>query len=144
MAMNTAFQNRQWEPRISEPGQTSFASAPSIAPNGLPLHILSDEPILELELALMAFNPARQTFLAAVCEAARVVNGTCLFELPAQGLMDNCERVAAVHLSTSDGPLTVFACLETDGESIRLERAGERHGKLTRFARSFLSLLQTL
>lgn len=144
MAMNTAFRNRQWEPRISEPGQSSLSPSVSIAPNGLPLHSLTDEPVLELELALMAFNPARQTFLGAVCEAARVVNGTCLFELPAKGLMDNCERVAAVHLSTSDGAMTVFACLEADGETIRLERAGERHGKLTRFARSFLSLLQTL
>src|SRR5215217_5799137 len=79
--------------------------------------------LLELELSVDGFSTGREGFSAHVAAAASAIGGTLLFELPASGLIENCERIAALRIPRegSNEAATVFACLEAGGATIRME-----------------------
>nr|WP_316652992.1 hypothetical protein [uncultured Gellertiella sp.] len=110
--------------------------------HGTILPTLLDEPLLEMELALTSFRPADQSFAGAVSAAAKHFGGEFLFELPAARHMANCERIAVLRFPSDAGRVTVFACLELDGETIRIDAPNERTRQLQDFADAFVRLLE--
>lgn len=109
--------------------------------NGMATQSLLDEPMLELELALAHFERLRP-FVEVVTEAASSAGGEFLFDLPASGLLPDCSRLAAVRLPSGTGAVTVLACLDLDGETIRVEAPDERTRHLSEFADAFVDVLQ--
>lgn len=121
---------------------------PSAGRHGVPLVLhgtilpsLLDETLLELELSLAQFDGSR-AFSTVVKEAARALHGDLLFCLPASGLMPRCTEIAAVRLFSNGEWMTVFACLEPDRKTIRIEQADERTARLHAFAGAFVELLE--
>lgn len=102
--------------------------------------------LLELELSLDGFEPGTGTFADHVRTAAAAIEGALLFELPASGLIADCERIAVMRIPQDDSPLmtTVFACLEDDGTTIRIEKPDERTADLRNFAEAFVDVLQRI
>lgn len=124
-----------------------FSSArrfdPATPLDGAILPSLVEETLLEMELALAAYD-GREDFVTAVSRAAREAGGAFLFELPASDMLPGSRRVGVVSLPASDGWLTAFACVEADGQSIRIEQPDERSEPLHRFAQSFIGVLGRL
>jgi hypothetical protein len=102
--------------------------------------------MLELELSLEGTAPVGDSFAARVRAAAADLNGAMLFELPASGLIENCQRIAALRipLDGGAGAETVFACLEADGTTIRIEKPDEKTAGLASFAQSFVDVFQRM
>ncbi|WP_438749680.1 hypothetical protein [Pararhizobium sp. O133] len=102
--------------------------------------------LLELELSLDGFEPDTGTFADHVRAAAAAIDGALLFELPASGLVADCERIAVMRIPQDGSPLmtTVFACLESDGTTIRIEKPDERTADLRNFAEAFVDVLQRI
>lgn len=117
--------------------------APAKVHHGTILPSLLDEPLLELELALAGFEPAKTAFTASVTDAARALGGEFLYELPASSLMDNCIRLAVLRIPSESGRVTVFACLEKDGQTIRIEAPDENTHHLQSFTDAFVRLLES-
>lgn len=126
--------------------QPRFQASPARASVPVVLHgtilpSLLDETMLELELSLAQYDGNRD-FAGVVKDAARALNGDFLFALPASGLMPRCAEIAAVRLFSNGEWITVFACLEPDLETIRIEAADERTARLHAFAGAFVQLLE--
>lgn len=102
--------------------------------------------LLELELSLDGFSGDADAFAAAVREAAGQLDGDFLFELPASGLAEDCQRIAALRVPTGeDGALeVVFALLDADASAIRVENPDEKTADLKRFADAFVDVLQRI
>ena len=102
--------------------------------------------LLELELSLDGFAADENGFADAVREAAGRIGGDFLFELPASGLAENCLRIAALRApATEAGEMRiVFALLDADGTSIRVEDPGEKTEGLKRFAEAFIGVLERI
>ena len=102
--------------------------------------------MLELELSLEGTAPVGDSFAARVRAAAQDLNGAMLFDLPASGLVENCQRIAALRIphEGGTGAETVFACLEADGTSIRIEKPDEKTADLASFAQSFVDVFQRM
>ena len=115
--------------------------APAPVLHGTILPSLLDEALLELELSLTHFDPRRDDFLPAVREAARTAGGDILFDLPGNGVIDDCQRFAVVHIPSDGATSLALACLEADGETIRVEAPDERTAPILHFAESFVGLL---
>lgn len=109
-----------------------------------------NEPLLapfeavEFELALDLQDPTRATFDDCVRAAAAVVGGEMLFEMPADGGIEDASRIAAVRLRHPERDRIFFALLGDDGATIRVaskEEVGELfHG----FARAFVGVLERI
>ena len=102
--------------------------------------------MLELELSLEGMPPEGDSFAERVRAAAQDLNGALLFDLPASGLLENCERIAVLRipLDGGNGSETIFACLEADGSSIRIEKPDDRTAGLASFAQSFVDVFQRM
>lgn len=102
--------------------------------------------LLELELSLDGFASGIEGFAAHVRSAAADIDGALLFDLPASGLIDDCERIAVLRIPQdgSGAMTTVFACLEADGTTIRIEKPDERTVDLKNFAEAFVDVLQRI
>lgn len=111
--------------------------------NGVATPSLLDEPMLELELALAHFERQRP-FAETVADAAANAGGELLFELPAGGLLSDCSRLAVLRLPSGAGMVTVFACLDLDGETIRVEGPDARTQPISDFAEAFVDVLQRI
>lgn len=122
--------------RLMASGRAEFEPRMS---NGVVLQSLLDEPMLEFELALAHFERLRP-FVEVVSEAASSAGGEFLFDLPASGLVPDCSRLAAVRLPSGAGAITVFACLDLHGETIRVEAPDERTRHLGDLAEAFVEL----
>jgi hypothetical protein len=96
--------------------------------------------LIEFEMALDSVQPATNGFAASVKEATGALNGTYLFDLPASGLVLNCQKIAAVHLPTSETGEIVFVLLSEDGTAIRVESPSPATEDLARFAEAFVAL----
>lgn len=121
------------------PMQTATAT-PLATPAGEPVLPLE---LLELELSLDGFSGDGASFAEAVRAAAGRFGGDLLFELPASGLAEDCLRIAALRVPKgADGALEiVFALLDAEGATIRVENPDERTKDLKRFADAFVDVL---
>ncbi|SER99665.1 hypothetical protein SAMN03159406_01936 [Rhizobium sp. NFR03] len=102
--------------------------------------------MLELELSLDGMAPDGDGFSDRVRAAAADLKGAFLFDLPASGLVENCQRIAVLRIPRDNGvgSETIFACLEADGTSIRIEKPNERTTGLARFAQAFVDVFQRM
>ncbi len=101
--------------------------------------------LLELELSLEGFSGGDAGFCEAVRKAAAAVRGDFLFDLPAEGLISDCRRLAVLRIPEGDTRMrTLFAALDEDGAEIRLLQPGEETEHLLRFADAFVDLLQRM
>ncbi|WEZ84110.1 hypothetical protein P6U16_05290 [Rhizobium sp. 32-5/1] len=135
-----------------EPATTPGATKPTIveatiaqpslttAEPGLPMELI------ELELSLDGFSAGAAGFSKHVRSAAEGVKGAFLFELPASGLIADCERIAVLRIPEGTGSTmaTIFACLESDGTTIRIERPDETTAGLKNFADAFVDVLERI
>ncbi|TCM55743.1 hypothetical protein C8J36_103108 [Rhizobium sp. PP-F2F-G48] len=85
-------------------------------------------------------------FAERVRAAATDLKGAFLFDLPASGLVENCLRIAVLRIprDSGTGAETIFACLEADGTSIRIEKPDERTLGLASFAQAFVDVFQRI
>ena len=128
------------EPKTAAPSSVTQTAAP-VSDAGLTMELL------ELELSLDGFTAGPDGFAAHVRSAASAIDGAFLFELPASGLMDECDRIAVLRIPQQNGSAamaTIFACLETDGATIRIETPGEKTADLKNFAEAFVDVLQRI
>lgn len=102
--------------------------------------------MLELELSLDGTAPDGDDFSDRVRAAAADLKGAFLFDLPASGLVENCARIAVLRIprDSGTGSETIFACLEADGTSIRIEKPNERTMGLASFAQAFVDVFQRM
>ncbi|KQV37436.1 hypothetical protein ASE23_02055 [Rhizobium sp. Root73] len=102
--------------------------------------------LLELELSLDGFTAGPDGFSAHVRAAAAAIDGALLFELPASGLVADCDRIAVLRIPKDGSAVmaTIFACLETGGNTIRLEAPDESTADLKNFAEAFVDVLQRI
>ncbi|CAN7205108.1 hypothetical protein LJR098_000575 [Rhizobium sp. LjRoot98] len=102
--------------------------------------------LLELELSLDGFTTGPDGFSAHVRAAAAAIDGALLFELPASGLVADCDRIAVLRIPKDGSAVmaTIFACLETGGNTIRLEAPDESTADLKNFAEAFVDVLQRI
>ncbi|MCW0000352.1 hypothetical protein OE766_19160 [Pararhizobium sp. YC-54] len=102
--------------------------------------------LLELELSLDGFTTGPDGFAAHVRAAAAAIDGALLFELPASGLVADCDRIAVLRIPKdgSAAMATIFACLETGGNTIRIEMPDEATADLKNFAEAFVDVLQRI
>jgi hypothetical protein len=102
--------------------------------------------LLELELSLDGFAGEEEGFAEAVRHAATQVGGDFLFDLPASGLAEDCLRIAALRVPKGeDGALAVvFALLDMEGATIRVEHPDENTEGLKRFADAFVDVLERI
>lgn len=107
---------------------------------------LSREPLglelVELELTLDAFEAERNGFAETVRAAAKAMKGELLFDLPASGLAEGCQKIAAVRLPSAAGRSLCFVLLSEDGSSITVRAPDPKLEGLARFAEAFVDLLQ--
>ncbi|OBZ92979.1 hypothetical protein ADU59_24825 [Pararhizobium polonicum] len=127
------------EPKTTAPSAATPTAAPVSEP-GLTMELL------ELELSLDGFTTGPDGFAAHVRAAAAAIDGAFLFELPASGLLDDCDRIAVLRIPRegSAAMATIFACLETDGATIRIETPDEKTADLKNFAEAFVDVLQRI
>ncbi|WP_075290090.1 hypothetical protein [Pararhizobium arenae] len=126
----------------TQPHASSWNSQPREAANDSGFTM----ELLELELSVDGFSEGREGFTAYVTEAASALGGSFLFELPASGLVANCERIAVLRIPRDDAgeAMTIFACLETGGTTIRMENPSEETADLKNFADAFVDVLRRI
>jgi len=130
-------------PTIAQPAialPTGAQPTITIAEPGLPMELI------ELELSLDGFTAGAAGFSRHLRIAAEGVKGAFLFELPASGLIANCERIAVLRIPEGTGSTmaTIFACLESDGATIRIERPDDTTAGLKNFADAFVDVLERI
>ena len=99
---------------------------------------------VEFELALDMQDPTELSFETCVANAAEVVGGEILFDMPADGSIEDATRMAAVRIHHPTRDRILFVVLDEAGSTLRVassEEVGERfHG----FARAFVSVLERI
>lgn len=99
---------------------------------------------VEFELALDMQDPTELPFEACVALAAQVVGGEILFDMPADGTIEDATHMAAVRMPNETRDRIIFVVLDEAKSSLRVassEEVGERfHG----FARAFVSVLERI
>lgn len=102
--------------------------------------------LLELELALDGVDMDTPDFVTRVTRAATDMQGVFLFDLPASGLIETCNRIAVLRIPHDGTTImeTVFACLEPDGTTIRVELPDEKTADLRNFAEAFVDVLKRI
>ncbi|UIJ71131.1 hypothetical protein [Aurantimonas sp. HBX-1] len=96
---------------------------------------------VELELALDMQDLTESDFETCVRAAAAVVGGELLFDIPADGSVEDASRIAAVRIEGEDRDVIVFAVLNADGDNIRVSGRDEIGDRFHGFARAFVGVL---
>ncbi|KAB0679557.1 hypothetical protein [Aureimonas leprariae] len=96
---------------------------------------------VEIELALDLQEPSGETFETRVRNAVAVVGGEVLFDVPADGSLDDASRIAAVRVPGSPRDRIVFAILNETETSIRVAEPDEVGDRLYGFAEAFVGVL---
>lgn len=96
---------------------------------------------IAFELALDGFHGGGAEAFVQHVRKAVPIGSAFLFDLPASGLLPDCERIAVVRLAGTGEAETVFACLETDGLTIRTQSPGPETAGLACFADAFLDVI---
>ncbi|WP_160005170.1 hypothetical protein [Rhizobium sp. 18055] len=98
--------------------------------------------LLELELSLESYD-GDANFCDAVRMAARRSGGEFLFDLPAEGLLDDCKRIAVLRIpSASSDMRIVLAVLDHNGTDIRMESPAPETAHIVQFADAFIEVLE--
>jgi hypothetical protein len=98
--------------------------------------------LLELELSLESYD-GDADFCDAVRIAAEQSGGELLFDLPAEGLMDDCKRIAVLRIPTATSDMRiVLAVLDQNGTDIRMESPAPETAHLVQFADAFIDVLE--
>ncbi|WP_099865171.1 hypothetical protein [Pararhizobium haloflavum] len=100
--------------------------------------------LIEFEMALDSVQPATNGFAESVRQAVESVNGAFLFDLPASGLVEGSQKIAAVHMPIGASGAIVFVLLSEDGTTVKVEMPAEATADLARFAEAFVALHQRL
>lgn len=100
--------------------------------------------LVELDLALDLSDIADRGFADAVADAAKVVGGEFLFDLPASGLVEESQRIAVVCLSRENGGRFGLVLLSAGGDRVETAEANEATAGLVQFARAFVAVLEKL
>jgi hypothetical protein len=124
------------------PTHTS-ADTPAAVTGGAPALPLE---LVELELSLDGYSGDIDSFADAVRAAASQIGGDFLFDLPASGLAEDCLRIAALRVPAGEEKAlsVVFALLDAQGTSIRVENPAAKTEDLKRFADAFVDVLQRI
>ena len=96
---------------------------------------------VELALALDLTNPVDMPFDDCVRNAALVVGGELLFDMPSDGSIEDASRIAAVRTVEGCGNAIVFAILNAEGTDIRVSNREELGDRFHGFARAFVGVL---
>jgi hypothetical protein len=98
--------------------------------------------LLELELSLESYD-GDSDFCDAVRTAAGKTGGELLFDLPAEGLIDDCKRIAVLRIpSASTDMRIVLAVLDQNGTDIRMESPAPETAHIAEFADAFIEVLE--
>ncbi|MDO9415808.1 hypothetical protein [Pararhizobium sp.] len=126
--------------------KTAESTPATASKTSTPAQVEPSLDLLELELSLDVFTAGAGGFTAAMREAARKLRGEFLFDLPASGLAEDCSRIAVLRIPSDDRKFmrTIFACLNTDATSVRIEEPGEATEGLKNFADAFVDVLQQI
>jgi hypothetical protein len=100
--------------------------------------------LVELDLALDLSDIADRGFADAVGDAAKVIGGEFLFDLPASGLVEDAQRIAVVCLSRQNGGRFGLVLLSAGGDRVETAEADEATTGLVQFARAFVAVLEKL
>lgn len=102
--------------------------------------------LIELELSLDGFAVEQDGFSDAIQRAVAALGGEFLFDLPASGLAEDCQRIAALRIpeANGNGLKIVFAFLDDSGSGIRVEDPGKKTEGLKNFADSFVGVLERM
>ena len=97
-----------------------------------------------LEKLIEAFSGPSESFEDYIRDAATALGGGFLFGLPASGLIDDCQRIAAIQIAEKGQSelKTLFVLLDKSGESLRLRKEDGRLKELESFASAFVDVLQ--
>ncbi|MBB4003007.1 MAG: hypothetical protein V7704_13350 [Aurantimonas endophytica] len=96
---------------------------------------------VELELALDMQDLTQSDFETCVRAAATVVGGELLFDIPADGSVEDASRIAAVRIAGENRDNIVFAVLNGSGDNIRVSGREEIGDRFHGFARAFVGVL---
>jgi hypothetical protein len=101
--------------------------------------------LLELELSLEGFAGGETGFREAVRKAASDAGGELLFDLPAEGLFPDCQRLAVIRIPAEDQTMrVVLAVLDDERAEIHLHEPDGSTEHLVRFADAFVDVLERL
>ncbi|HEV7319597.1 MAG TPA: hypothetical protein VGO04_13445 [Ensifer sp.] len=101
--------------------------------------------LIELELSLDGFSGNNDDFTSFVRTVADNAGGELLFALPGSDLIEDCRSIAVLRLGEIEGSASIlFACLDEKGSTVRIERPSEDTRDLTRFAESFVGVLERM
>ena len=107
-----------------------------------PADALLPMELLELELSLESYN-GDADFCDAVRLAATQSGGEFLFDLPADGLLDDCKRIAVLRIPSEEAEMRiVLAVLDHNGSDIRVEAPAPETAHVVRFAEAFITVLE--
>ena len=96
---------------------------------------------VEFALALDMENPVEMPFDDCVRNAAAVVGGELLFDMPSDGSVEDASRIAAVRTVEGCGNDIVFAILNAEGTEIRVSSRQELGDRFHGFAKAFVGVL---
>ena len=99
---------------------------------------------VEFELALDLQDPTAAPFADCVSNAARVVGGEILFDMPADGSIEDATRIAAVRMAGDDSGRILFAILDQEGVTVRMASKAEVGERFHGFARAFVGVLERI
>ena len=74
--------------------------------------------------------------------AVKSLGGELLFSLPASGLAEGQQKIAAVRLPCGDGQTLVFVFLSEDGTRTSVRLPDEETSRLADFSKAFIDLLE--
>ncbi len=92
---------------------------------------------------ISAVSTSEECFADDVRKLAHTLGGEYLFDLPASGLAESCQRIAAIQLPLNGNglPQTEFILLDKDGENLRLRTDRDRLKDLEKFSATFIDVL---
>jgi len=100
--------------------------------------------LVELECALDIAQSDKKGFADTVAAAARSMDGELLFCLPASGLADGQQKIAAVRIPVAGSHRLVFVFLSEDGARLTVRVPTEETAGLASFSNAFIDLLERL
>ncbi|WP_337266332.1 hypothetical protein [Oryzifoliimicrobium ureilyticus] len=101
--------------------------------------------LLELELSLDSYAGETQNFAEVVRQAAQKTGGEMLFDLPARGLLEDCQRVAVLRIpAPKNDKRVVLAMLDESGYHIRIQMPDAKSQQLVRLANAFVDVFEKI
>jgi len=98
---------------------------------------------LDLKFPPSLKDEGEARFREAVRDAAVAAGGELLFDLPADGLVENRRRIAVARIpADGDGMRVVMATLDRHSARIHLQKPDDRTAHLVGFANAFVGVFQ--